>query len=287
MEDQEGVLRNAMLNGDENIRLYLQEYIRLAKLRINQERAMDGNDVQALKERSLALANEVHAYLGIPLLCPFCPEIVNIVDLDGNECPKPQTFGMMELRCGHQVHTQCFVNMLVRIDLTPLTSQCAICDASVLEPEALTFFRGLNGENQNGSAVHLWETNPEFRAELKALCKERVSCIKLSKDIYASMLQYQREFKEDVRISVKTIMMYKKEYQKKMNAIKSRRSMIYYHNRYTTRLNDFCKKYNVWSSRIRALRRIHGGPRLPVNMQIPWKFRRSISKMLRVKVNPY
>jgi hypothetical protein len=287
MEAQEQIIRTGMLRSDEGIEEMLKEYIRLAKEAIDRERSMDGNDVQALKERCLAFVNEIHAHLELPALCPLCPELYAMIDLNGTPCPKLQAFGMMELRCGHRLHTQCYVNKLVKVDMTPMTSQCYMCDTSVLEEPALTYFRGLEQGNQNGSAVNLWETNPEFRTELKALCKERASCIKLTKNIYAEMLQYKKEFTEQISISVKTIVMFKKEYQKKMNAIKSRRSMIYYHARYSKRLNDFCKKYNIWSSRMRGLRHIRGGPRLPANMQIPWRFRRSIQRMLRVKLNSY
>jgi hypothetical protein len=298
MDAQELLLQNALrVDLPETIEQILNDFIRISYEAIGVERNMDGNGVQALIERSLTLVNQAQEHLGRPELCVLCPELhVNaerLIHLHGDPYdrnsryggPKSTSLGFMELRCGHRLHTQCYLNGLAHLHVTPLRSKCGICETSILEQSAIDYFRDTD-PNPDGdvSVIRLWETNPEFRNGLKELRKERSKCVTMSRGIYSQMKVFKDEFVDLTQVSVNTIRMYKKEFQKKMNGIANRRSVVYYNSLYSRKLKEFCKKYKIWSSSLRQLRTMNGGPRMPRCMGIPWKYRFPVGRMLRVRI---
>jgi hypothetical protein len=173
--------------------------------------------------------------------------------------------------------------MMMRYDIHAVVStRCYICDETVMEPQAITFFRNAEEDDRRASVVELWANNPEFRTDLKALIKERAACIKLSSAYGKEARDIIREFKEVVHVPVQTVQLYKKTYTARIAAIPSRRRMIYYNNKYVKNLNEFCRKYKTWTSRFRPLRGMAGVPRIPRSMNLPWKYRSSASRLLRV-----
>lgn len=289
-------MRNALREDNaEHLDTVLKDFIHFTYEAIGIERAMDGDGVQALIERSLALVNEVHARLGRPELCVVCPELhrMEMITPDADEGPDPMTvrqgfpkspsLGFMELRCGHRVHTQCYVNRLAQNDITSLRTRCGICDTTILEQSAIDYFRGTMHNARDVSVVKLWETNPTFRTELNELRKKRSKCVAFSKEVYSELKVYKEEFTRLTSISVETLRMYKKDFMKKMNAVKNRRAMVYQISSYSRKLREFCKRHKIWAGSLRQLRTVNGGPRIPVSMQIPWKFRSPVRRMLRLK----
>lgn len=279
MEEHETLLREAMARGDtEGIRMAMAEYKEEAFLEINRERNRDGDNVQQMTERALALHNEASVQIGVPPECILCPR--------GDEMARypPRTnHGYMELRCEHKVHSQCYLNMMMRYDIHAVVStRCYICDETVMEPQAILFFRDIDQDTRDASVVDLWNTNPDFRADLKALIKERAACVKLATVYGKEATQVIKEFKEIVNIPVQTVRLYRKTYTARLSAITSRRKMIYHNSKYVKHLNEFCRKYKTWTSRFRPLRGMAGVPRLPASMNLPWKYRSSAARLLRI-----
>jgi len=279
MEEQEAILREAMARGDtEGIRIAMAEYKTQAFNEINRERNRDGDNVVQLTERALNVFNEASAQIGVPPECILCPRADEMA-----RYPPRTNHGYMELRCGHKVHSQCYLNMMMRYDIHAVVStRCYICDESVMEPQAITFFREMEQETRNASVVELWNTNPDFRTDLKALIKERSACVKLANVYGKEATEIIKEFKEVVNIPVQTVRLYRKTYTARIAAIQSRRKMIYYNSKYVKHLNEFCRKYKTWTSRFRPLRGMAGVPRLPASMNLPWKYRSSAARLLRV-----
>lgn len=268
-----------MARGDtEGIRIAMAEYKTQAFNEINRERNRDGDNVVQLTERALNVFNEASAQIGVPPECILCPR-----SDETTRYPPRTNHGYMELRCGHKVHSQCYLNMMMRYDIHAVVStRCYICDESVMEPQAITFFREMEQETRNASVVELWNTNPDFRTDLKALIKERSACVKLANVYGKEATEIIKEFKEVVNIPVQTVRLYRKTYTARIAAIQSRRKMIYYNSKYVKHLNEFCRKYKIWTSRFRPLRGMAGVPRLPASMNLPWKYRSSAARLLRV-----
>ena len=279
MEELETILRAAMARGDtEEIRTAMAEYKEHAFIEINRERNRDGDNVTEMTERALALFNDASAQIGVPPECILCPR-----GDDRARYPPRTNHGYMELRCGHKVHSQCYLNLMMRYDIhTVASTRCYICDETVMEPQAITFFRDAEEDTRNASVVDLWTNNADFRADLKALIKERGFCIRLGNVYGKEVKQIISEFKEVVNIPVQTVKLYRKTYTARITAIPSRRKMIYYNSKYVKHLNNFCRKYKTWASRFRPLRGMAGVPRLPVSMNLPWKYRSSASRLLRL-----
>ena len=280
MEEQETILREALAREvlPDTIREIMDEYKVQAFLEINRERNRDG-DVRGMTERALTLYNEACSRVDIPQVCIQCPR-----DEEVTRYPPRSHQGYMELRCGHKVHTQCYLNTMMRYDIhAVISTRCYICDESAMEPQAITFFREAEDEDRRASVIDLWRNNPEFRTDLKALIKQRAGCIKLSNVYSKEAKGILSEFKEAIDIPVQTVKMFKKTYTARITAITSRRRMIYYNNKYIKNLNEFCRKYKTWTSRFRPLRGMEGVPRIPVSMNLPWKYRCSGARLLRVR----
>jgi hypothetical protein len=259
----------------------LLQYQRAITEVLDRERRMDGVRVEEILTRSLALQNDVCIHLGLPEVCALCSQ----KSADTDQCPPSRHTGYMPMRCGHRLHTQCYLNMLTDIDITTLTSRCPVCDVHVLEESAIHYYRTRRDGRENTSVVGLWEQNDVFRTELKLLCKKRSKCIKLCTETYRPMIDIKKEYEQITDVSLQTIRMYKKEYMKKISAIETRRSMISKNSRYSKDLMAFCKKYSIWPGQLRTLARIQGTPRtVRGNMQIPWKYRRGISGMFYKKI---
>jgi hypothetical protein len=279
MEEQDTILREALAREvlPDTIREIMAEYKIQAFLEINRERNRDG-DVREMTERVLSLYNEACSRVNIPPECILCPR-----DEEVARYPPKTHHGYMELPCGHKVHTQCYLNMMMRYDIhTVASTRCYICDDTVMESQAITFFRNIEEDDRRASVVDLWTTNPDFRKDLKALIKERAACIKLSNVYGKEARDIINEFKQVVNIPVQTVRLYRQTYTARIAAITSRRRMIYYNNKYIKNLNDFCRKYKTWTSRFRPLRGMEGVPRLPTSMNLPWKYRSSAARLLRV-----
>jgi hypothetical protein len=275
--EQEIALRDALAMEvlPETIRATMADYKAYASVEINRERNRDG-DVAPMVERALALYNEACTRLNIPHECSLCPS-----EEDAARYPPRTHHGYMELRCGHKVHTQCYLNMMMRYDIHAVVStRCYICDQTAMEPQAITFFRDAE-DNRRASVVDLWTNNADFREELKALIKERSACIKRSIVYGKELKEVIREFKEVVNIPLQTVNLYRQTYTSRISSIPSRRKMIYHNSKYIKRLNEFCRKYKTWTSRFRPLRGMAGVPRLPVSMNIPWKYRTSAAMLIR------
>ena len=281
MEEQKTLLTEylAMDTLPETMREEVKKYQLLVREELDEEYRMDGNRVREIIEESLAFQQEIFSRMGLPPPCALCP------NLDDERHPlKSENNGCMELRCGHHVHTQCYLNMIMKDDILISTTRCHICDASIMDESAITFFRRRT-DPVRGSVVNLWRNNATFRTEFQELCKQRAACMKICKETHKEIRKIVREYRTAVDVSVKTILLYKKEYSKRIVQVKSRRSMLYQLSKYSKNLTSFTKRYDLWTSSFRALRGLPGVPRIVDHMNIPFALRRSMRRYLRVTVN--
>jgi hypothetical protein len=263
----------------ETMREELKTYQRLLDEEITLERRMDGNRVREIVEESLTFQHEVFSRMGLPPPCAFCPDLD-----DDRRPPRSDDNGCMDLRCGHHIHIQCFLNIVMKDDLMVSTIRCPVCDSSIMDEAGITFFRRRT-DPVRGSVLNLWRNNATFRTEFQELCKQRASCMKICKETHTEIRKIVREFHSAVDISVKTIRLYKKEYSKRIVQVKSRRKMLYQIAKYSNTLTNFTKRYELWTNSFRALRGLDGVPRIPEYMNIPFRLRRSLRRYLRVTVN--
>jgi dsRNA-specific ribonuclease len=258
-----------------------QERLEAYQLRMRQaldrEERLDGNRVQEISEQFLALEGEILARMGKPALCILCPRLDHIERYP----PASENKARMEFRCGHSVHSQCYINILIQQELLAWVTQCLICNTHILDDNAVHFHRANDLRIPRASAIDLWENNPSFRTDLKALCKQRSETLKTYKSVTKEIRTLLNGFKSSIDVSVQTISLYKKEYSKKLTKLQARRQMLRSVSKYNKYLSDFTKKYNIWSSGLRVLIGRQGVPRLSRNMTVPYRFRRSVQGLLR------
>jgi len=257
-----------------------QDRLEAYQLRVRQmleaEERLDGNRVQEISERFLALEGAVLARMGKPALCILCPRLDHIERYPQSSENKAR----MEFRCGHSVHSQCYINNLVQQELLAWATDCLICNTSILDEDAKRFHRVHDILTPRASAVDLWENTPSFRTDLKILCKQRSETLKLYKSATKEIRTLLDGYKSSINVSAQTISLYKKEYSKKITKLQARRQMLRSVTKYNKYLSDFTKKYNLWSSGLRVLIGRKGVPRLSRNMTLPYRFRRSVQRLL-------
>ena len=283
MEEQELLLRN-YLQGEVDP-VYLEEqaniYQALVAAEISQYRFRDtGDAAQAIMENALALEELVYTRLGKRAPCSMCPR----TQYDRASVPASEQTAYMHLRCGHKVHTHCFLHTSLRDDYIPSAINCPVCITPCVEEEAMAFFRR-NANARRTNVINLWETNPTFRTDLKKLMKLRRETMGLYRAYAKEVIPILREYKQTISVSVQAIAHYKKEYKTKLREIVLRRKMLYGVGKFNDEVSAFTKKYQTYLNNLRALRGVKGAPYIPANgLTVPWRYRRSPLRFLRTVV---
>jgi hypothetical protein len=134
------------------------------------------------------------------------------------------------------------------------------------------------------NVVTLWNENEVFRNELKEIMKLRK---KFKSEIAGFRPLYRTihtEFKEKILAYRESIKYEKREFRQRLMNLSERRRAVFAMSRYKRKLNDFVRKYQIWTTNLRALHGIRGAPRIPLrsNFGITWAERRLLRSYIRV-----
>jgi len=280
MEAQEAVLLDYISRPEvpEDIQEQVTAYQLLVKQRVEQLRQAD-EDILDVLDHSLAIETQVYRRMGKEPLCMLCPRLDKVTLYP----PQSEHTCRMEFRCGHTVHTQCFLHFSYHADVMTTSLKCPHCTTSLIEDSAITFFRQMNRRTNGVQIVDLWNNNPAFRDSFRQLCRERRIVTKAHTESARETRPIVREFKEIIDIPVKTLLVHKKEFSAKIKALTSRRRFLALGTRYMRNLSEFTKKYGIWSDQFGPLHGVQGVPRFPRRMRLPYRYNCSIDRLLRIK----
>jgi len=262
----------------EDIQEQLNTYYRLVESAVAAESRIDGN-VQEILEHSLAIEQRVYERMGKPPPCIACPrleKVDRVPSLSEHTC-------RMEFRCGHSVHTQCFLNYSYWAEMFTTSMTCPVCKITLMEDYAISFFRHQNRQGTPNRILDLWNTNEAFRLAFRDVCKHRRAAIKLFKECHTELQPIIREYKETIHIPIQTLLVHKKEYSKRIVNLVSRRRYISSSTAYMKRLNRFTKEHKIWSEALQALRGIRGVPHFPRRLKLSYRYNISLNRLLRIK----
>jgi hypothetical protein len=152
------------------------------------------------------------------------------------------------------------------------------CDEYIIPPDIRAFFLEQDERINNDTVIKLWNENKEFRDELKNLIKTRREFKKKMSIYRPKHRQLIRKFKEITRPYVEGIKHEKKQYKFQVSNMPEKKDATLASARLRRSYNKFLKKYNIWSSSLRALIGIRGVPRIPRrgHFGISWTERRSL-----------
>ena len=134
-------------------------------------------------------------------LCPCC----DIVIEDNHAASR--------LRCGHSLHTYCFIEQMLECPLLHL--ECPICETDVVPPSLIngadnspvpTDISGAHPDPIN----HLYDTNRQFKKDVKIYHQQRLKAAMAEKKARAINKQKYKEFIESIK-DLKTVMKTKRK----------------------------------------------------------------------------
>jgi len=203
--------------------------------------------------------------------CSFCPTIQDTaprVALD--RAP------WMNLQCGHQVHTNCFIEYLYFSTRTLLRFECPICHANALENTMIAWLvenDTLHFTRPN-TLNDLWDGNEEFRNDIRDLHKiqrEEAKSISIHTN---EVNQLKREWKEITYTSIQFLKEQKRIFKRRLFTLAGRRKAMRGINRMFAERRRLLNKYpNISWSSFQGIRAIRGAPKLKVFSRIlSWKF---------------
>jgi hypothetical protein len=220
-----------------------------------------------------------------PWRCSLC-------DLQTDAIRYPQTpltdnMPKIQLRCGHEYHTHCYMYKIMNTEDLPVHDRCPDIDCGeyLLPDNVREFYRDdTEVRRADTNVVTLWNENEVFRNELKEIMKLRK---KFKSEIAGFRPLYRTihtEFKEKILAYRESIKYEKREFRQRLMNLSERRRAVFAMSRYKRKLNDFVRKYQIWTTNLRALHGIRGAPRIPLrsNFGITWAERRLLRSYIRV-----
>jgi hypothetical protein len=189
------------------------------------------------------------------------------------QIPLTATAPTMSLRCGHIFHTHCMLHSTVLDGVIEIHARCPNqeCGVSVLNEDAINFYRRREGYTER-NIVKLWRENATFREELQDVFKARKEYMKAFR-VYAPKVNIiKKNFFRNI-IPYKDAVKYEREEAKRQICdIPEKGEALRYMNRFSTKLKNLTRKYDIWSGELRQLRGIKGAPKIPLNGRIGVKY---------------
>jgi hypothetical protein len=130
----------------------------------------------------------------------------------------------------------------------------------------------------------MWNNNPTFRSDLKALLQMRRTFLRQVKAFRPKYSELNRRFKEATRVHKEAILYEKRECKQALIGMPERKAARLAMNRFNKQLKEFLRKYDIWTSNLRALYRMPGAPRIPHRFGIPWGHRRAIGIQYQFRI---
>jgi len=203
--------------------------------------------------------------------CSFCPEEGAEV---GTVPPQPENLAaaaMANLRCGHQVHTHCLLNNVIRVRLRYRNANditCAQCDIPLVETNVIEYFQDLyerdDDERPRRNTVrNLWENSQEFRDDIKKYKKSITEYNKASRNFMKEAMVVKNRFLQNIETSVQLIKDQKRVATQEFNRIASKR-LFRSKTAICSRIkNQLRAQYDIPTWEIAdSLRQIEGAPKI-------------------------
>jgi hypothetical protein len=182
----------------------------------------------------------------------------------------------MNLQCGHQVHTNCFIEYIYFSTRNLLRFECPICHAHALENTMVEWM--VQNDNLHFARPNtlddLWNGNEEFRNDIRNLHKiqrEESKYIQIHKN---EVNQLKREWKEITYTSVQFLKDQKRIFKRSLYGLVGRRKGLRGINRMIAERRRLLNKYpNVSWSSFQGIRAVRGAPKLKIfSRTLGWKF---------------
>jgi hypothetical protein len=203
-------------------------------------------------------------------------------------CDKPFEEGQkkIELLCDHTFHTECFIQMGVQENYIP-DLQCYTCRARIVPDEVIE----RNDMFRDEDGVHTvlqftFETNDDFKKDLKALQAAAKEDTAAAKEIYLKSKSHLKEFKKETATAVSFLKLKVEEAKNKIKATEEYKNVTMTQKKYRARMGMFRRK---WGTGIYNVRRaLHGNDEAKSYLRgIPAYYGRhtNILRKFRIRVN--
>jgi hypothetical protein len=206
--------------------------------------------------------------------CSLCPEE------NGPPQPNLAEAAFSDLRCGHQVHTHCLITFVLSMRLrrnAAHTGTCAICEIPLLDAETIAYYENLfedNAQPQRKTVKELWETNAEFKKDIKAYKKAMTEFNVSYRSFNKEARVIRTRFLQNIDTSVQLIRDQKRVATQEFKRIPSKRIFMSKSTRLTRLKNQLRAIYgiSVWDI-ADALKEIEGAPKIRRSFYYSWKVR--------------
>lgn len=182
-----------------------------------------------------------------------------------NEAGEPEP--TITLMCNHTAHTLCFMRHAATRNLYLHNMNCHECDTPVVPMDIVLEAQALNHPNNEAQIVKfMWETEPDFKNDLKTLRKFQANIGKSSSALKSKHKAILAQHKEDIDVHVQIIKYKVEEAQKKYKTCEEYKTISKLMSVYSTAYMKFVKRWGVEGWTIRhVLRNIQGAKSLVPN----------------------
>jgi len=176
----------------------------------------------------------------------------------------PEKAAFMNLRCGHQIHTNCFLIHVYTRFQNVLTFDCPICEILPLDtPLVEWLFLNRRPVHTTHTDQDLWNTNEEFRNDIRALSKIQKESSKYLIEYKKETTTLKRDWKNTMYTTLEFVKDQRRIFKRRLFGLGVRKKAISSIRRITQERNRMLNKYPslTWQS-FRNLRNIPGAPKL-------------------------
>jgi hypothetical protein len=208
---------------------------------------------------------------------PFCCICVQNERMQQNPCPGRQS--SFEVPCGHHVHFLC---LFAESTINDFIGQCPICNVPFFPIEQVAWvvnyldrfdtdndteedehFIGPRQRPSQKTIQEVWNSEPQFRKEVKALKQVQVKFGKARREFKKEHSDLRKKFNEETKHSVDYLKDVKSKYTKLYTQNKNRRSALAYKALFFRRQRDILQKYGLGHLKnMNGLRDIRYAPRI-------------------------
>ena len=205
--------------------------------------------------------------------CSMCPE-------EGEGIPQPDLAeaAHSDLRCGHQVHTHCLINMIITMRLrhhAPIDMACEQCQVPIIDADTLEFFNGNERNPRRTNTVReLWETNEQFKKDIKAYKKATTEYNKAYRAFNRDARVVRTRYLQTIDPSIQFIRDQKRVATQEFNRIATKRAFLSKGAILTRIKNTIRRNYTAsfWDI-VDGLREIQGAPNIRRLVYYSWRLR--------------
>ena len=189
------------------------------------------------------------------------------------------------LLCGHQVHTECLIKDIY-ISRLPHRIQCNTCLRTLITPEMRDLYHRLDGDEDRvrQTPAQLWETNEEFRRDIRAFKKSLSEYTSIYRKFNAEVKPLVRTFKENIALPLEAIKEQKIAQTAAFKRIPLRKQMMSKSlilGRYRNRIRA---AYHIGLWELTELRTVPGAPKFSRTSSSFYRWRMTPRQLFRVRM---